>query len=261
VQQLRIVFKFLRYYFTANTKYKVHSPFVFELVTEVIKNKNTYYAYKEIEAIRHQLLQNNKSITITDLGVGSKVFRSDKRKISDIAKYSVKKPKYGRLMFRLVNRFQPKTVLELGTSLGITTAYLAKPNSATKVYSIEGCPEIRKVAETTFNQLNITNVQSIEGNFDHHLPLVLNQLEKLDFAFFDGNHQHMATVNYFKQCLSKAHASSVFVFDDIHWSKDMEKAWEDIKNHPNVSVTVDLFFVGLVFFHKEQAKQHFTIRF
>jgi predicted O-methyltransferase YrrM len=88
----------------------------------------------------------------------------------------------------------------------------------------------------------------------------LNSLPKLDLVFFDGNHQKVPTLDYFHHCLTKAHENSIFIFDDIHWSSEMDEAWQQIQGHEQVSLTIDLFQFGLVFFRKGIAKQHFTLR-
>ncbi len=253
--------KYLKYQLFADTKYKVHSPFVFELLTEVIQHKDAYYAYQDIERLRQQLLSSKATITVNDLGAGSRVFKSDQRKVSAIAQHSLAPPKYAQLLFRLVNHFKPQTLLELGTSLGITTLYLAAPNSKATVYTHEGCAATLEVAQQNFDQMQQQNIVAVQGNFNDTLPQTLQQLQQLDFAFIDGNHSKAPTLAYFEQCLTKVHNNSVLVFDDIHWSAEMEAAWHIIQQHPTVTVTIDLFRMGLVFFRKEQEKEHFTIRF
>ncbi|PCJ83528.1 MAG: SAM-dependent methyltransferase [Flavobacteriales bacterium] len=254
--------KYLRYYFTSKTNHSIHSPFIFELLTEIIQDKTPFYAYKNIEKIRNHLMSNDTAIQVTDLGAGSKLkIGSAKRKISDIAKHAAIKPKYGQLLFRLANRFKPNTILELGTSLGIGTMYLASTDKNTKVVTMECCPNTSVVAQNNFKKLNLKNIELIRGNLDETLAMVLEKVNQLDFAFFDGNHQKKPTQNYFEQCLAKAHNDSVFVFDDIHWSEGMEQAWKAIKSNEKVTITVDLFSMGLVFFRKEQKKEDFVLRF
>jgi predicted O-methyltransferase YrrM len=161
----------------------------------------------------------------------------------------------------LVNRFQPEEVLELGTSLGISSAYLASANSKIKVITIEGCKEIAEKAKENFKKLGLQNIEQHLGNFDDVLPQLLSEKKKIDFVFFDGNHRKEPTLNYFKQCLAHAHEGSIFIFDDIYWSSEMKEAWNEIKMNERVTVTLDLFFMGIVFFRKEQVKQHFIIRY
>lgn len=257
MKKVKFILKYFKYYFSAKTKHGIHSPFVFDLATSVLENKNQFYDYEKIEKLRSKLLENTKEIFVTDLGAG----KSGKRRICDIAKQAEKSKKYGQLLFRLVNKFRPETILDLGTSLGITTLYLASANKQSKVITIEGCPETAKVAEKNFKKYDAKNIQQVIGNFDDVLVSVRAKHNQLDFVFFDGNHKKEPTLRYFTQCLQYINNDSVFVFDDIHWSDEMEEAWEEIKNHSEVTVTMDLFFLGIVFFRKEQSKEHFIVRF
>ncbi len=239
----------------------MHSPFVYKLIEDVIYDETPYNIYTEIECIRAELLKNNSEIKINDFGAGSRISKSNKRKISAIAKASVKPKKFSQLLFRLINHFKPENILELGTSLGITTLYLASADSKKAVTTIEGCPEIARIATDNFNKKNAKNIIQIIGNFDDVLPDYLKKIQTLDFVFIDGNHLKEPTIRYFNWCLEKTHHSTVLIFDDIHWSKDMEETWEIIKANEKVKVTIDLFYMGLVFFRKEQPKEHFKIRY
>ncbi|MEJ8755675.1 class I SAM-dependent methyltransferase [Pontibacter sp. H259] len=239
----------------------VHSPFVFNLYNQVILHDGDFYAYPRIEAVRTDLLANEKTIEVTDLGAGSKSIKYKSRKISDIARTSLKPAKYSQLLFRLVNHFQPKVVFELGTSLGITTAYLAEASRNAQIYTFEGCPNIAGIAKANFEYLHMRNITQITGNLNNTLQPQLQQIPQLDFVFFDGNHRYEPTMRYFEQCMAKAHENSVFVMDDIYWSSEMKRAWREIKNHPKVAQTIDLYFVGLVFFRTTQPKEHFTLAF
>ena len=239
----------------------VHSPFVYDLLLSTIYNKKNFYSYIQIEKMRNALSLSKHQIECIDFGAGSLVNNSTKKSIQTILHSASKSPKYAQLLFRLVNHFQPDTILELGTSLGISSAYMASANSKSKFISIEGCKEIAIVAGQNFKQLELKNVEQVIGNFDEVLPDVLKNINQLDFVFFDGNHRKEPTINYFRQCLEKASEKSVFVFDDIYWSAEMTEAWEEIKNHEKVTVSLDLFYLGIVFFRKEQLKQNFIIRY
>ncbi len=255
MKQPSFLLKYIKYWFSAKTAHGIHSPFVFELYNEVINKKGNYYSFDKIELLRRKLLISNKEIDVTDLGTG----KSGKRMLREIAERSAKDKKYCELLFRLAYHFKPNTILELGTSLGISTSYLASANQNAKVITIEGCPNTANEARKNFQSLGLQNIESITGNFDD----VLCQLPIADcqLVFFDGNHKKEPTLKYFSQCLESTHNDSAFIFDDIHWSDEMEEAWEEIKSHPRVSVTIDLFFLGLVFFRKEQAKENFIVRF
>ena len=164
-------------------------------------------------------------------------------------------------LYRIIQFYKPKNILELGTSLGISTCYLAKANPEGKIFTFEGCPETAKIAQQSFEKLNIKNTEIILGNFNSTLKQKAAELQSIDFVFIDGNHQEKPTIDYFKECLNYANNDTLFIFDDIHWSRGMENAWEHIKKHPKTTVTIDLFFVGIVFVKSELSKEHFTIRF
>ena len=245
----------------AKTRHGVHSPFVYKLVDEVIYDFRAKADYTGIENLRRKLLDDNRTITITDLGAGSHVNNNKQKEVSALAKNALKPAKLAQLIYRLAHFFQPNTVLELGTCLGLTTAYLAKAAPRAQIISIEGCPQTADVASENLKSHEIDNVDLRIGNFDSLLPETLAGLEKVDFVFVDGNHRKEATINYFLQFLPKAHESTVMIFDDIYWSKGMQEAWEIIKAHPSVTVTVDLFWIGLVFFRKGQTKEDFHIKY
>ena len=253
--------KYISYKIKAVSKHKVHSPFIYDLIIDVFENDNSFYAFPAVELIRKKLLLTQRVLTVDDMGAGSRVFNSNQRKIKDIVKHSTQKPKYAQLLFKLVNYYQPNTILELGTSLGLTTAYLAKARKKAKVYTFEGSPEIGKVAKNTFKSLLVENAELVQGDFNETLSETLPKIDVLDFAFFDGNHQKKPTLDYFNKCLEKANEHSVFVFDDIHWSDEMTEAWEAIKTHPEVTLTVDIFKFGIVFFRRGVEKQHFVLRY
>jgi predicted O-methyltransferase YrrM len=262
---LQLGFKYLSYRISAaNGKgHGIHSPFVYKLVREVLNDQTFYPDYTTVEALRKQLKQDPRILEVEDFGAGSVKGHSRNRKVSAIAKTSLKPAKYGQLLYRLVRYFQPQTLLELGTSLGITTGYLAAANPQARLITMEGAEQIAAVARAQFQQLKLATIEQVTGNFDTTLPAFLEELkESLDFVFVDGNHQYEPTVRYFLQLLPHLHTGSVLVFDDIHWSAPMEEAWKEICAHESVRLSIDLFFIGLVFFRDEQKeKQHFTIRF
>ncbi|MDQ3193008.1 MAG: class I SAM-dependent methyltransferase [Bacteroidota bacterium] len=263
MKKFYILVKYLKYLFVSYNRHGIHSPFVYDLIDNVIYDTTNYPAFIEIEKIRVQLKKDEKELMIEDYGAGSSINPSLRRKISDIATHSLKPKKYARLLFRLAKHFKPQNILELGTSLGVTTIYLSQAQAENKctIYTIEGCPQIASVANENFIKANVNNIKLFKGKFEEVLPDVIAQHSVWDFVFFDGNHKKEPTLSYFTTCLEKAGNDSVFVFDDIHWSDEMEQAWEIIKINPKVRVTIDLFFVGLVFFRKEQPKQDFIIRY
>ena len=182
--------------------------------------------------------------------------------MTQLAAAALKSKKYAQLLFRLVKHYGPKTIIELGTSLGVTTSYLAAARSSSQIITIEGSEAIAEIARNNFQKLQLSNIQSLQGNFDAVLPSVIQQLSSIDLAYVDGNHRYQPTLHYFEQILEKTNSHSILVFDDIHWSEEMEKAWEEIKAHPAPQYTIDIFFLGFVFFPKEfKVKQNFTLLF
>lgn len=245
----------------AKNRHGVHSPFVYRLVDEVIYDKDAKKVYPEVENLRKQLFIDKRIITITDLGAGSHLNNNSKKRIRVIAHNSLKPPKLAQLLYRLAADLQPRNIVELGTCLGVTTIYLQKAVPAAKVYTLEGSPETARIAEETFKKAGSNGINLITGNFDNTLPPLINDLDQLDFVFVDGNHQKEATLKYFEWCLPKVHENTLLIFDDIYWSEGMKEAWNQIKANAKVTVTIDLFWIGLVFFKTGQAKENFLTRF
>ena len=253
--QIIAYFKFL---WRSTNQHGVHSPFVYKLVTECFYDKKRYPSYDLMNRSRKSLLRNTSTIEVKDFGAGSRIFRSSVRKIQDIAKTAGITKKRGQLLNRLTRYLNIRTALELGTSLGLGTTALAVSNQV-KVTSIEGCPNTAKVAQEQFNDLGLKNINILTGDFTKILQPSQFQ-DPFDLIYFDGNHQKQSTMEYFNLLLPFSNNNSVFIFDDIYWSREMTEAWEEIKAHPSVKVSIDTFYWGMVFFRKEQEKEHFTIR-
>jgi len=261
---IQLAKKYARYYWQGqNSKgHGVHSPFVFEFIKNIKNDKKSYADYAEIEQLRQSLLSDHSEIDVEDFGAGSTVIKTNRRVVSRIAASSLKPRRFAQLLYRIVQFYRPQTILELGTSFGISTAYLARANPSASVYTLEGAAAIAMIAEQNFRQLQLQNVKLVQGSFDTTFSNLVNSLESIDLAFIDGNHKKLPTLSYFEQLLTKSNLDSIFIFDDIHWSAEMEEAWEQIKNHPSVTLSIDLFFIGLVFFKKDfKVKQHFSLRF
>lgn len=256
--------KYIQYYFTASNGkgHGVHSPFVFEFIIKVLNDKRHFAAYDQVEALRRKLLADKTMLEVEDFGAGSAISNTRQRSIADIARHAAKSKKFSQLLFRIVQYYQPATVLELGTSLGISTAYMALANPTAKVITGEGSKAIARQAVKNFQQLSLPNIELVPGNFDDTLPGILAGQSSIELAFIDGNHRLEPTLRYFEQLLPNITDSTIIILDDIHWSEGMEQAWQQVKDHPDVTLTIDLFFIGLVFFRKDfKVKQHFAIRF
>lgn len=252
------IIEYIKFLFKSTNQHGVHSPFVFDLVTTCFYDNTSFSDYLKLTKYRKSLLANKKIIEITDFGSGSRVFKSNSRAVNTIAKTSGSTLKRAKLLFRITRYFKPSDSLELGTSLGIATQAMALGHPKNHVTTLEGCPNIAEVARQQFRNFNMSNVTQKIGEFQS----LLSTLDKkqFDLVFFDGNHNKEATLQYFHNLVEHAHNDSVFIFDDIHWSKDMVEAWSNIKSHPKVTVSIDTFFWGVVFFRKEQAKENFIIR-
>ena len=259
MNRIRIALKYLVHFISArNTRgYGVHSPYLFHFTKYVLDNKSTYYVFSSIEKIRSLLKKDNRVLQLTDFGTGNK--QTDT--IANIASKSLKPAKYGQLLYRLSEYCKAQNVLELGTSFGLTTSYLAASSSDRKCVSLEGSQQIATIAIENFNKLNIKNIQIVVGDIDKTLSKVLKDFEQLDLIFMDANHTSEAVLNYFNLCLTKINNKCILVLDDIHWSSDMEKAWGQIKEHPQVKATIDLFQLGIVFFNSDLYKKHYKMRF
>lgn len=240
----------------------MHSPFVFDFIQMVLRDNKKYPCYNKIELVRKKVLSDHRTITVEDFGAGSAIIKTRQRKISAIAASSLKSKKYAQLLFRIVQYYQPNNIVELGTSFGISTAYLRAGNEKANVFSCEGSAAIAKIAAENFSTLKLPTINIIEGDFTNTLPSLLKEIKKIDFAFIDGNHRKLPTLDYFQQLLACRSEESIFIFDDIHWSAEMEAAWEIIKQDPAVAASIDLFFIGIVFFRSEfKVPRHFSIRF
>jgi predicted O-methyltransferase YrrM len=251
---------YLKFLWHSKNEHAVHSPFVFSLLTKCFYDKKNKAEYQVLKNYRNSLLANKNTIEVTDFGAGSKVFKSNTREISKIAKTAGISSKRAELLFRITNYFQPDTILEIGTSLGLATSALALGNQKSKIITLEGCPNTANQCQLQLQKFNIKNITVIVTEFDSYLNHFQLPTSNFQLIYFDGNHQKKATLDYFEFLLPTITNDTVWIFDDIHWSAEMEEAWEIIKKHPKVTVTIDTFQWGLVFFRREQPKEHFVIR-
>ena len=259
---LQLARKYVHYYINAfNGKgHGMHSPFVFNFIQHVLNGGNEK-DLEDIEALRKSLLRNRNMLQITDLGAGSRSAKVSRRSVKQIAASALKPPRLATILYRLSKFYKPDVVIELGTSLGITTSCFSRALPQSTIISIEGSGPVAAVANENFQKLGCKNIQVLEGNFDDVLKPLLDRIPLVDLAYIDGNHRYEPTIRYFHWFLEKSDEHTIMVFDDIHWSFEMEKAWEEIKAHPSVRYTIDIFFLGFVFFREEfKVKQHFLIR-
>lgn len=235
----------------------IHSPFAFNFINNVIEESKVYYCFDKIETQRQDLLKDKSSVDFLSKGVGV----SGKLRVCDIARKSLLKKRYVQLLFRVANSVNPKVIVELGTSLGVTTAYLASISSSSKCYTFDASVQTNAIAKKLWTDLEIENIKSIEGDINESLPLFVQNNTIIDFVFFDANHTKEATLNYFKLLLPLVGKETIFVFDDISYSKDMQKAWLEIIACDNVRVSFNLCQLGIVIFNPNYQKQDYIIRY
>lgn len=257
---------YVRHVFSAwnTTGEGIHSPYLFELVRFVLRDKNAYYCFADIERQRESLLACEDVLDVTDFGsAGSPEGKLVKRRVCDIAKTHLERPVIGQLLFRLVNFIgqhekRPLEILELGTSLGVTTAYLASASSRNKVVTLEGSEEVLNVAQGVWRALRLENIEWQQGNIDDTLSK--RAREGLDVVYVDANHTFEATMRYVDFLLPRMNGKGVMVIDDIHHSEQMEQAWNALKDNVRVTTSMDLYHVGLLFVDPHYLKRHYRIK-
>lgn len=255
----RLITKGIKYYLTLphNTGHGIHSPFLFRLINEVFAKDIDNDTQHKIENYRQNFINNSEKIKIYDLG--AKGYHSSTfKKVKDIAVKESISLHYGKLLYNLISEYKPDSMIELGTSLGIGTLYMALANPSGNVFTIEGSPEKASLASSILNK-SVSNIEVITGSFDEQLTKILEKVGKTDFVFIDGNHKKESTLRYFEEILTYSHANTILVFDDINWSPGMMEAWEEIEQHEKTRVSLDLFRMGIVLLNPKLQKENFTI--
>ena len=250
--------EFLRYQQKAQTKYYIHSPFVYQFYLNILEG-NAANHLQNITILRKRLLQTYDKILINDMGAAA---GPKEKMISSLAASASVPEKYGKVLFKLVRYFSPHTIIELGTCLGVGTAYLASARPSAKIITIEGSRELSNIAGVNFKELKFNNIEQEIGNFNEKLPEVLAGINAVEMAFIDGNHRYQPTLNYFNLLMEKANENTILVFDDIYWSPEMTRAWTEIKKDPRITLTIDIYRFGIAFMHREKlAKEDFVLRY
>ncbi|UII20030.1 O-methyltransferase [Fulvivirga ligni] len=256
--KLHQVFSYLDYWLKAEGKHSLQPPFIFDLYSNVFLNKEKYKDFDQLKHLRKTCKKSSEQIKVTDFGSGSQVAKSNVRSISQIATNGTTKPKYSKLLYRLIKHLKANNILELGTSIGLNTLYLSKATEG-KVITLEGDKALSNYALDIFKQEKATNIDLITGNIDQTLTGAIS--EPIDMAFIDANHSYTPTLQYFEVLKSHIHEGSCIIFDDIHWSKEMEAAWNEIKMAKGVTLSIDIFQFGLVFFKTGLKPQHYILEY
>jgi precorrin-6B methylase 2 len=250
---------FVNHWLDSVEEHSLHSPFFFDFYDKVIKGKSAE-DFSEIEEVRNKLLMNQGVLEVKDLGSGSTstALKGSQRKIADIAATSLTPSNIAEIYFRTCEYTEVHQVVELGTSMGLTSLYLSKLPDC-KVHTFEGSHELANLALTNFEYFEVKNIQLIEGDIATTLPRFLqDNLAKIGFALVDANHRYAPTIQYFEWLMKRFNEKSIMVIDDIHHSPEMEKAWKELKKHYLVYGSVDLFRCGILFFEPGLNRQHFV---
>lgn len=262
IKEVKLASDYLQHVATSMNEHGAHSPFLFELLKDCIYNKYDDPVFNKIESIRSTLRKDNTMLNVTDLGQGSTYDGlSSQRSVSFITRKFSKPPRLGRLLYRLTHHFKPASMLELGTSMGITAMYQAAGNKDGSLTTVEGCPATYTQALKNIGRSGISNIHAVNASFDDYIPAYIREHGHPQWAYVDGNHNYRSTVGYFEMLRNEDDQNQVLVFDDINWSDEMKKAWKYICEHERTTMTINLFFIGIVLFRKELSAQNFRVRF
>jgi len=251
---------FITYWLDAVDAHSLHSPFFYRFYTQVVLSKESNPTFNRIEEIRNALLTDKRILIVSDLGSGSQVLKKNSRSINDIARTSLSQKHFSRIYARLTSYFQCKTIFELGTSFGINTLYLSTSAGST-ITTFEGSPEIASMARQSFEAANGTNIRMVIGNLDDTLHQQVQSVDQIDLAFMDANHRSEPTLRYFECLIQKMNEQSIVIVDDIHYSTEMESAWNELKQHKRVRASADLYRCGILFFDPSLNNQHVVLQY
>ncbi len=251
---------YLKYFLKKEDHHSLQSPFAYQMYLGLRKYlKNHKDDFPELAAKRHKLLRDERMIPITDFGAGSRALKKEKiRKISDITRHSSSPSKFSLLYQYFCSQTPAQTVLELGTCVGVNTCYLAQVTKGI-IFTFEGADALADLAEGIFKKH--APIQMVRGNINQTLPRFLNNKPRLDFVLMDAHHTYEATLTYFDQILPFLHEDSIVAIGDIHWSIGMQEAWEKIKKSPALSVSMDFFECGILFFKKGIPKKDYILHY
>ncbi len=257
---MHAILSYIRHWLTAVNGHSLHTPFMFDFYTRALKGKEDAGAFAPIEKIREGLLTSREKITVCQLGAASKVNNQQVRPVAAIAARGMTPAATSRLFTRIIRHYNYQTIVELGTSFGLNTLYLAA-TPATRVYTFEGCPNTAKIARHNFAATGVGNIELIAGNIDQTLPdFCQKSTEKIDLVFLDANHNYTPTLQYVEWLLPRCHKNSMMIIDDIHWSPAMTRAWQKLQAHPQVTTTIDLYQLGILLFRPGLKKAHYRLQ-
>jgi predicted O-methyltransferase YrrM len=263
VRQVQAIVGYLKHAARAKSPFRLHSPFVYHFYSEVLCNGRHHVQYRVVDRVRREMLTASRFIKRKDMGARAPQFPSDQRfvRVRDLMRKSSVSAAKGEFLFRLTQDCHPTSILELGTCLGISTMYFSLAAPESTIITIEGCIDSAGLARENFEKAGLKNITVLVGTFDDRLDHAFEQMPSPGLVFIDGNHKKAATLKYFEKCLQHIHPETVLIFDDIHWSKEMEDAWTAIKRHPSVKLSIDIYHMGIVYFRKQLSKEDYSLRF
>jgi predicted O-methyltransferase YrrM len=253
-------FEFIKHYIVGGNEHGIHSPFVFELYTKTIQNHEFPY-YEQLEQHYFELINDHHLITNKNPGAGTSLHKELRVPIRRLARHSIKSLPWRKLICRLIDERKPNIIVELGTSFGITTAYIATTCPNAKIYTFEANPTLVELSRDFFKIAGITNIEIIEGDIDETLPAFLEKHQHIDVAYIDANHRFGPTIKYVERIMECVSWKGLIIMDDIYWSYPMTKAWKAITSKKSVTASIDLWQIGLLYFHTGQVKENFKLRF
>jgi len=214
---------------------------VLKLLKATNKTKKIFQQVK----IRCALSKRDFTFEATDLGAGNSDGKSNYKKISKIVHRETLPFSAALIMSVWAKKKKAKKILELGTSLGLTTSVLAAITNA-EITSIEGDPVLQRFARFTARKTGVEDkIHFILGDFDHYLEKLM-QSTQFDIIFVDGNHTYQATMRYFRIISRLQPSGTIVIFDDINWSEGMRKAWKEIKNSSETKVIFNFVRTGII---------------
>jgi predicted O-methyltransferase YrrM len=256
------LYYFLRYLISGRHRkgHGVHSPFVFDFISKVLHDRSKYPEYQFFDSVRDSLRLSDEILQVGDIGENSVHFNKKNRKVGDLARISSIPAKYGRLLFRIVRYYKPVSIVELGTSIGISSMYLAKGNTKSKVLTVEGNTDLCDYASALFFSHRIGNISVLNRDFDQAIIELPVDYVSPQLVFIDGNHSYEPTMRYYKFFM-EGMKEGILIFDDIYWSAGMRKAWKEIIQRNKEYVTIDLYRMGIIIFRESVTPGHFVVRF
>jgi precorrin-6B methylase 2 len=262
----------------------VHSPFVYNFLTNVIRGENNAEVAGQVEALRREMKRDRQVITVTDMGAGSMKNNDSLRRVSDIAQYAALPAKQIELLMRMAGSLERGAkgreqgergkekgaesrepggrgegiILELGASLGISSLGMALAAPERKVITVEGCSELARLAETNLRKYGAENTEILNMEFSEALKTLKTRNIRVDFAFIDGNHRGEALVEYVNT-LTGMGEEMIIVADDIHLSRDMYQAWKDIVESHIAEASMETLRFGILFRRKSLTPGRYKI--